>query len=157
MKTITLLIFAAALSSLVACQKDSTEELIFGVARASCAASSPECSRLFRLTRETLEEEVNDVYPEVLPPASNDFSFVERSSDDHREALVMLERFPTLLLDQSSGTIGRPDAFDQGGCYIRYTRNGTTQTWWIDPNNASIPAYLHTYINLMQQKVEDLD
>lgn len=126
-----------------------TDYLVFGHFYGMCQGE--QCVEIFKLETRNLWEDDNDHYPGqqdfyqghflLLPSAK--FEAVKDLADD----------FPAALLNETERVIGLPDAGDWGGLYIEYSQNGTHRFWLLDQKKDNVPAYLHHFIDRVNEKI----
>ena len=135
------------------CKKADKEEsftgdyLVFGHFYGECMGEG--CVETYKLTDTKLYEDTNDNYSGAEP-----FSFIELPADKFDLVVDLPDDFPTELLEEEDGVFGCPDCADQGGLLIRYAKNGAVRTWRIDQNKNEGPAYLHAFMDRINEKID---
>ena len=136
-----------------ACKKADKDEpfsgdyLIFGHFYGECIGEG--CVETYKLTDTKLYEDTNDNYSGAEP-----FSFVELTDAQFDKVRDLVDDFPQELLDEEEGVFGCPDCADQGGLLIKYAKSGNIKTWRIDQNKEGVPAYLHGFMNSVNEKID---
>jgi hypothetical protein len=131
----------------VSCDRDEvcqdSDYIEFGQYYGFCVGEK--CIEIFRLDNANLYEDTTDIYPsETL---NDDRKFVSLSSQKFDQAKDLKKNFPQQLLNESKVTFGIPDAYDQGGRYLRYKSGEVNRVWLFDNNLGEVPVYLHSYLN----------
>ena len=62
--------------------------------------------------------------------------------------------FPDQLLSEEEEVLGCPDCADQGGLFIQYSENENVQSWRIDQSKNAVPAYLHEFMDKVNEKID---
>ena len=127
--------------------------LIFGHFYGMCIGEP--CVEIFRLEDERLLEDTNDLYP-----SQGNFyegNFVELGEDKYQHVNDLMDFFPDELLEEPKILYGCPDCSDQGGLYIEYKSKVIHRFWFIDQSKSSVPAYLHEFMDKVNEKIEILN
>jgi len=137
--------------SIISCSKEdetlsNSVDLIFGHYYGECIGES--CIETFKLTDTKLFEDTNDNYT-----ASDDYNFVELSDAKFELAQDLIDLIPEELLEEDDQIFGCPDCGDWGGIYVQYRQGDTVQEWQIDMVKESIPDYLHTFVDAINEKI----
>lgn len=151
MKKITLvfLIFLVVL----ACNSDTDSEinineqnfLVFGHFFGECFGEG--CIETFKLTDDSLFEDTIDDYN------GQNMEFIALENETFEQVKDLATFFPNQLLNQNETVFGCPDCADGGGLFIQYSENGTVTSWRIDLNKASVPNYLHDFMDKVNEKI----
>lgn len=157
MRKLTFL-FAVAISFFVlSCNDDeaksSTDYIIFGHHYGFCQGA--DCLKYFKLDTEHVYEYADTCLPipvsscyEANPPMLSDAKFEIAKS--------LFDDFPEALFDETEMTLGCPDCADQGGLYLEIKRGDAVNSWNIDQSKSAIPAYLHDYVDELNQVIEEM-
>jgi hypothetical protein len=131
----------------VSCDKDEVCEesdyIEFGQYFGFCAGEK--CIEIFRLDDSNLYEDTSDIYPSLTQ--NDDRKFVLLSFQKFDLAKELKKNFPTQLLSETKVKFGIPDAYDQGGRYLRYKSGEVDRIWLFDNNLGEVPEYLHDYLD----------
>jgi hypothetical protein len=131
----------------VSCDKDEVSQesdyIEFGQYYGFCAGER--CIEIFRLDNANLYEDSTDIYPSGT--LNDDRKFVLVSSQKFDQAKELKKNFPLQLLSETKVTFGIPDAYDQGGRYLRYKSGAEDRVWLFDNNLGEVPEYLHDYLD----------
>lgn len=119
--------------------------LIFGHFYGMCFGEG--CVETFKLTETALFEDTIDDY------TGQNLQFVSLSNDQFELVKDLFRFFPNALLQEKETVIGCPDCADGGGLLIQYKSNGIVRSWRIDQNKNNVPAYLHTFMDKMNEKI----
>jgi hypothetical protein len=155
MKVFSAIFLAVLLFSISSCKQDPPayaaidNYLIFGHFYGLCVGEG--CVEIFMLTDKMLYEDLNDNY---LPA---NFSFTELSSDKFEQVKNLVDSIPPQLLNETKDVFGCPDCADQGGLYIEYAKDGNVNSWRIDQSKNATPAYLHDFMDLVNQKIYQIN
>ena len=153
----TYILFILIILSGSSCQDDIGElyegdYLVFGSFYGFCVGD--DCLQLFKLEdRQLLEDTVAQYYTEDnLFQRSNRV----RSRAELNTAKSLLDVFPKQLLKERDSTFGCPDCYDQGGFYIEYKQGRKRGTWVIDRTQDDVPAYLHEFMDRVDEVIRQL-
>ena len=144
------LVFAVVIFS--SCNKDNKIEmnesdyLIFGHFYGECVGE--ECVETFMLTDKKLYEDLNDKYS-----GREQYHFIELKNGEYAEVKDLVDFFPSELWNENVTTFGCPDCIDQGGLHIEYKKDGVFKTWRIDQSKNDVPAYLHNFMDKINEKI----
>ena len=153
LKILSIFLFVNALSS---CKKDddadlkSNDYLIFGHYYGECFGET--CVETYKLTNSKLFEDIIDVYAGNGP-----FDFKELTNEEYEQVKDLIEYFPAELLDTNEESFGCPDCADQGGLFIQYAHEGEINSWRIDQSKNQVPAYLHIFMDKVNEKITMID
>ncbi len=103
------------------------------------------CIEIFRLDDSMLYEDTSDIYPSGT--IDDKRKFVLLSSQKFDLAKGLKTSFPTDLLKETKAIFGIPDAYDQGGLYLRFKSEQTDRIWLFDNDLSQVPEYTHHYLN----------
>lgn len=126
--------------------ENNTDYLIFGHFYGHCTGEA--CVETFKLTKNKLFEDSNDEYSATEP-----FNFTELPSGKFEKVKELMDSFPVELLNEKEITLGCPDCHDQGGIFIQYSKNGSIKRWRIDQDKRDTPAYLHDFMDKVNEKI----
>ena len=127
------------------------DHLIFGSFAGECIGD--QCVELFKLSDTGLFETDDDRFP-LLPPFGGVFTAM--SSDLFEDTKVLLEAFPTELLEREEESFGCPDCVDHGGIYLKYKDEEVYHVWILDTDIEALPAFLQDYTTLVAGKIRML-
>ncbi|MCB0449254.1 hypothetical protein [Mariniflexile maritimum] len=137
--------------SLLSCTTNDTGEtskidyLIFGRFYGMCIGKS--CVTNYKLTNSTLFADTNNDYSHTA------FNFVALDADKFGQVNDLMDFFPSKLLNEKETVLGCPDCYDQGGVFIQISKNGVVKSWRIDTNKNDVPAYLHSFMDKVNEKM----
>ena len=126
------------------------EYLIIGKYYGECLGS--ECVNIYKLTADSIY--LAKDYPNGAVPFQGSFDYFCRPPQSRFSALI--DAIPTELLTTASQTIGCPDCVDQGGFYVEYGKDNVLVGWKIDNDRGAVPEYLHEYLDLLDQFMEEV-
>jgi len=124
--------------------------IVFGHFYGMCIGES--CVEIFRLEEERLLEDINDLYPSQ--GSFYEGNFVELGDDKYQLVNDLMDFFPEGLLEESKIQHGCPDCADQGGLYIEYKSNEIHKYWILDQSKASVPDYMHEFMDKVNEKID---
>lgn len=131
----------------ISCEKDEECQKIdyieFGQYFGFCAGEK--CIEVFKLDNASLYEDTTDIYPSGT--FEDKRKFVLLSSQKFNLAEQLKNTFPIDLLNETTVVFGIPDAYDQGGIYLRYKSGAVDRVWLFDNNLGQVPEYMHNYLN----------
>ena len=145
--------FLPILFILTSCSKsdevniDEFDYLIFGHFYGECIGEG--CVETFMLTGTKLYEDKKDNY--FFDNA--EFDFVELGNDQFELVKDLKDYFPTALLDSEEEVFGCPDCGDWGGLFVQYAKDNVVKSWRIDQKKDDVPAYLHEFIDKINEKI----
>ena len=148
MKKIILIII---LAGILACNSNDeiilneNNFLIFGHFYGECFGEG--CIETYKLTDKKLFEDTNNKY------SGTDFNFIELDDNTFEGVKDIIDFFPNQLLNSNKSTFGCPDCADGGGLFIQYSENGNVKSWRIDQTKVDVPAYLHNFIDKVNEKI----
>ncbi|MEP3209700.1 MAG: hypothetical protein ABJN95_10945 [Maribacter sp.] len=119
--------------------------MVFGHFYGECGGEG--CVETFKLTNTSLFEDIVDDY------SGQNMDFVALDNDLFEEVKNLSEFFPNKLLKESENQFGCPDCADGGGLFIQFSENGNVKSWRIDQVKANVPAYLHQFIDKVNEKI----
>ena len=133
-------------------QENAPEWLVFGRFYGHCQGE--QCIEIYKLEKGKLFEDRNDQY------VSNE-TFYEASYeqlDDAKYEMVrsILDHIPSGLIAEDQIRFGCPDCADQGGIYLEIKNSQAHEFWIFDQNKQDVPAYLHSYLDLINAKIDFL-
>jgi len=123
--------------------------LIFGHFYGMCGGNG--CVVTYKLTDDGLLEDTTKEYP------GTNFNFIPMGQNEFEAVNDLMDYFPSELLNVNEDFIGCPDCADQGGVFIEYSKNGTTDNWRIDQYKNNVPDYLHAFMDKVNEKINLLD
>ncbi len=127
---------------------NDNDYLVFGHFYGFCIGK--DCVKMFKLTKDQLFEDTTDNY------LATDFDFIPMGKEKFELVKDLVHAIPDQLLKEDNGTIGCPDCADQGGLFIEISNKGRTQSWRIDQNKGSVPAYLHDLMDQVNKAIDKL-
>lgn len=130
----------------------SEDYLIFGKFAGFCLGEN--CVRIFKLDSNQIAEDTLDNYPDRENFYEGEFVRLDQSK--YEEAVDLLDKFPTDLLNETDTIFGCPDCADQGGYYLEIKLNTTHKFWIIDTSKGSVPEYLREYMDELDETIEQL-
>ncbi len=146
-----------------ACDKDEepleaglekNEFLIFGEYAGFCVGES--CVEIFKIENGKLYEDFKDLYPSAQETGYlGEYSLL--SNAKYELAIDLIHQFPGELKENVNLVIGMPDAYDQGGIYVEIMEGDKTYYWLIDRDTRNIPEYLHDWVNLVQERIDQIN
>lgn len=119
--------------------------LVFGHFYGQCVGET--CVETFKLTDTKLYEDITDHY------SGQDLVFVELDHAQFEGVKDLPDFFPAQLLEESETFIGCPDCADGGGLFIQYAADGNLKSWRIDQEKSNVPAYLHDFMDKVNEKI----
>lgn len=131
---------------------NANEYMIFGSFHGFCQGE--QCVELFLLDSANLFEDKKDGYPNFNELYVGDYRAL--TSANYESTKSILNDFPSKLLTEKDTVFGCPDCVDQGGFYVEYKLDGKHKFWILDNNKASVPSYLHPFMDSMQVKIDAL-
>ena len=149
MRVINVLLVLGLLS-MISCSKERNENfeyLIFGHFYGECIGDN--CVANFKIEDQKIYEDANDSYN-----GSQGFDFVKLNDSMYELVIKIADDIPNELLSEENQTFGCPDCADQGGLYIEYGTSEKIGKWSIDQNKSSVPEYLHSYMDLINEKID---
>ena len=152
--SLSLLFLLGAFSSCrkeCSCRSADEDAVVFGKYYGFCGGEN--CTEIFKIANGLLYEDSSDSYPVDEPYNGNYTALPAAKYDLVKNFSVFI---PAQLLNEPSGYIGQPDAYDQGGYVVELTENGTTRYWRIDTDTSSIPAYLHPLTDTLKTYIQKL-
>lgn len=154
MNIIKLFLPVITLIFLSSCSKIESEVanpdyLVFGHFFGECGGE--QCIETFKLTSTQLLEDTNDNY------LGTEFDWTELDADKHALVVDLLDAFPASLADEADQTFGCPDCGDWGGNYVEYSANGKVGRWVLDMIKDDIPAYTHDFVDLLNEKILEIN
>jgi hypothetical protein len=140
----------------ISCRKDeikpaSKDYLIFGHFYGECYGWE-ECIEIFKLERDQLYEDRNDLYPSSSEFYKGDFRPL--SQEKFIVAKDLRYNFPRALWNDSNTRIGNPDDRDQGGLYIEFKHRGKRRFWLLDKDKSKVPADYHGFIDEVNETIK---
>ncbi len=124
---------------------DNGDALLFGHFYGQCVGE--QCVETYLLTADALFEDTNDNY------GGQNFNFVPRSDEDFQQVRDLIDLFPTELLAEEETTLGCPDCADGGGIHLQINDGTTERIWRIDQDKDNVPAYLHNFIDAVNERI----
>jgi hypothetical protein len=153
------LIFFLLTALLLSCRNDDlttlktdseTAYFVFGSYYGECAGD--QCVSYFVIENEKLYKIASHQYPKPAVTMANYIPLPQNSY----EAVSDVVAFPENLLKEKDTVLGCPDCGDWGGLYIEVISNGEKKYWFIDKMKSNLPAYLHDYVDLVNERIEFL-
>ncbi len=130
------------------------EFLIFGEYAGFCGGES--CIEIFKLEDGKLYEDTKDHYPSTQTTGyQGDYILLDKEKYEMVKDLI--DAFPEKLKEDVNLVIGMPDAYDQGGIYVEIKENDKSYYWLIDRDTNNIPAYLHGWVNLIRERIAQVN
>lgn len=153
MKALYLIVLITAF---FACKEDKSSEpeidyLIFGHFYGYCMGEH--CVETYKLTSEKLYEDTLDRY------FHDEFSFQELTDREYNVALGLglPSDIPEEIRELEEGIIGCPDCADQGGIFIRISRNGTVRSWRFDNDLTNVPEFMVEYLERIKIAIDQIN
>lgn len=152
MNNLKILALFLLIALLFACKKEddpdleSGDYLIFGHYYGECFGET--CMETYKLTDANLYEDIIDMYGGTGP-----FDFVELPDAEYQQVKDLIDHFPPQLLKDNTSTFGCPDCADGGGLFIEYAHDGEVNSWRIDQQKEQVPAYLHGFMDKVNEKI----
>lgn len=115
------------------------------------------CVRVFKLKNKHVKESLTNHHPVYGEFYGGKFLPIDVSEKINISQLY--NDFPIALLE-TKGTfsiIGMPDAGDWGGIYLEYKKGNVHKQWLLDLNTNNVPKNLRNYINLINEKVSQIE
>lgn len=131
---------------------DRNESLVFGRFFGFCQGEK--CIEIYRLQNEELAEDQNDYYVRSDTFYSGDFQLL--GMEKYKEVKDLREAIPSQLYQEDQIRFGCPDCADQGGIYLEIKSDNFHEFWILDQDKEQIPAYLHEFMDLVNQKIDFL-
>ncbi len=145
MKSLLLLLLLSFLC--FSCGKDEecqdADFIEFGQYYGYCAGER--CIEIYKLDASQLYEDTSDIYPSATLNDNKKFILLPSQKFDLAKGLI--NSFPLGLLSETKVTFGIPDAYDQGGLYLRYKSEQTDRLWLFDNDLTQVPEYTHNYLD----------
>lgn len=129
---------------------EQEDYIIFGHYYGFCIGEP--CIETFKLTSSALYEDTRDDYG-----VTSGFEFKRLSKEKFELVNGLADEIPMELFQEESQTFGCPDCADQGGVLIQILRDGEIKTWKIDQNLNNLPEYLHSLVENVNQKIEQIN
>ena len=147
MKNLLLGLFTIVLLS---CNSDddtieNQDFLVFGHFYGFCGGEN--CIETFKLTDTVLFEDTVDDY------TRKSMNFIALDNEKFEQVKNLTDSFPDQLLNENERSFGCPDCADGGGLFIQISKNGVLKSWVIDQDKDQVPAYLHSFIDKVNQKI----
>ena len=145
---------------LVACSDDETLEVgdiqsfVFGHSYGECLGD--DCIITFKIEGEQLFKDTYQQYGYCQNPNYKDDGFELQPDSSYQKVKDLISQIPAELLEQAEGTIGMPDAYDQGGIQIQITTSNGTKCWFIDNDDQNIPDFLHNFNDTIRDHINEL-
>lgn len=124
--------------------------LVFGQYAGFCAGEG--CIEIFKIENGKLYEDINDLYPSAEdPPYPGNYQLL---ADEKYELVKELaNQFPDQLRDEVDLVLGMADTYDQGGLYFEIKDGDKTHYWVLDRDKNNLPTYLHSWVDLVIEKI----
>lgn len=133
-----------------ACSKSSTSSddyLIFGHFHGFCHGER--CNETYQIKENKVYEDTKDIYRSL-----DDFNFMALSTEKYDSIKELSTAVPVGLWNEENEKVfGCPDCYYQGGYFIQISRNGVVKSWIFDKNLKEIPAYMHDFLTLVNDKI----
>lgn len=78
---------------------------------------------------------------------------MQLNNDVFEQVKDIVDDFPNQLLSDDTAIFGCPDCADGGGLFIEYAQEGVIKSWRIDQVKSNVPAYLHDFIDKVNEKI----
>jgi hypothetical protein len=158
MKKLFFLILIVMTIFITACNNDeaenSTDYIIFGYSYGECQGE--DCIKYFKVDQKGVYEYDDNCLPTLISSCV-DTNPTKLSDDKFDIAITLFNNFPTDLYDESGGTLGCPDCHDQGALYLQISsEDDGLKDWNIDQDKNAIPTYLHTYVDKINEVIEEM-
>lgn len=155
MKNILYFSFFSFLLLSIACKKDllinlDPDTFIFGKA---CGECSGNCAIFYKIEDGKIFSDLNDFY------YAQELKFSDTSllDESYQSAKSLLEEFPEYFIENPDKTFGCPDCADQCGFYIISYKNGKKTYWNIDTFKSNQPAEIQSYVDKMENIIDQLN
>ena len=139
------------------CQKEelkpsegTSDYIIFGHFYGECIGE--QCIEIFKLTDNSLFEDINDQYPNIDKAYEGDFRPLGNSLFEKVKGL--LTQIPGELLTTNDRVIGAPDAGDWGGIYFEISSKEQKDFWLIDKMQTNLPDYLKPFVTEIEMDID---
>ncbi len=152
-KTLSSTLLFFSLLTLIACTKEkdlnsqASDYLVFGHFYGMCWGE--ECVETYKLTSTAIYEDKKDSYTAQEP-----FDFMRLSNEKFEMVRDLTDYIPAELLEGTEDVYGCPDCADQGGLHIILSSNGVVRKWRIDHSKASIPSFLHEFVDKVNERID---
>lgn len=115
------------------------------------------CVRVFKLKNKQVKESMTNHYPVYGEFYGGKYLPIDVSEKINISQLF--DEFPLVLLEAKDtfSIIGYPDAGDWGGIYLEYKEGKVHKQWLLDLNTNNVPKYLRNYINLINEKMSQIE
>jgi hypothetical protein len=148
---LALLLLSCRNDDLTTLKTDSeTPYFVFGSYYGECGGD--QCVSYFVIENEKLYKVASHQYPKPAITAANYIPLAQSSYETVKDVVA----FPENLLQEKESVLGCPDCGDWGGLYIEVISNGEKKYWFIDNMKTNIPAYLHNYVDVLNERIEFL-
>ncbi|MEQ8924499.1 MAG: hypothetical protein RLO81_01735 [Fulvivirga sp.] len=134
-------------------QYQDSDYLIFGRYAGFCAGE--ECIEIFKLSENSLSEDINDNYPDYKMPYQG--NFLPLTSLKLLDTENMLTQTPAPILAIQDTIIGCPDCADGGGVYFEYKMGDVRRYWLIDQVKQNIPNEIHSLVDEINSIVDTIN
>ncbi|MBG8552746.1 hypothetical protein [Hymenobacter guriensis] len=149
-------------SGLFSCAKDNPEKaltlenstVLFGSYYDECGGE--QCIEIYKLdtVTQSLSEDTKDDYPTSASPY--DGTYVARTTAEFDAVKDLVQQIPLTLLAKEGVVIGQPDAGDWGGYYLEVQNGEERRYWLIDTKKENLPAYLHSFTDVLRARLNQL-
>jgi len=137
---------------MLSCHKRTLESdyLVFGKYCGECVG---ECIVIYKLQDGNLYKMIR---PDYMYSKEGDYKYKQLTDENYQLVKDLYDEFPSELWKMNEGNIGIPDAYDQCGYVISLSKDGVTKVWYIDTNEKAIPAFLHDYMDKIENSIQIL-
>jgi hypothetical protein len=133
------------------CSNESKADyVVFGDYYGMCGSN---CVHYYKIENGRLYKDALMEYPSTEGPTHQ---FNLYTGPYQTSVLDLMAELPANIYNEP-GTIGIPDAYDQGGLYIEVSTQGDINRWMIDKNNLEVPVYLHAVCDSVEHYLEALE
>lgn len=131
----------------------AADRLVFGQYYGFCP-STADCAQVYKL-------EGNQLYADETTrvlgsEAEIAFKASPLPADKYDLAKSLADDVPAELLTAAQEVFGSPDAHDQGGIVLEITRDGKPKRFYLDNNEAALPATLVPYAQEVKRVIAGL-
>ncbi len=130
--------------------QDGDDYFVFGRFAGFCGGES--CIEIFKIENNQLFEDTVDEYPSSNKlPYPGQYKLL--SNEKYKLVQDLPDAFPEKLMEEINLVLGMPDAYDQGGIYIELKRGDKVMFWVLDGDKHNLPEYVHSWADLVIEKV----
>ena len=128
----------------------ASDYILFGHFYGECIGE--QCIEIFKLTNDSLYEDINDEYPNIDKAYDGNFKALDNSLFEQIKGLQA--QVPDELLTTNLRVIGQPDAGDWGGIYFEISSKEQNGFWMIDKMQANLPDYLKPFVTEIEKDID---